>query len=192
MKYRARLHVLDLARKVKNLTTSKDISGGDAPSHQCHVQITGKGGVRTCQHRGSHHEEDKYWCALHAPSNVAKKKARKAAKEAEKTAERAAKLAEKQAPLDGEETAAAEPALKLPETVEEAARLMLVLASEAQSALARMSNMTSRGWPENTPVENYRTILQTINDEAAASAESIRSRLGKARQVLQPVGYPQG
>ena len=197
MKYRAKRHAQSSARKVNDLTTSKDISGGDTSTHQCHVQITGKGGVRTCQHRGSHFEEDKFWCALHAPSNVAKKKIRKAAREEEKASleaakatERATKLAEKKAPLDEGEPAAASTFVKLPETVEEAARLMLVLADEAQSSLARMSNMTSQGWPDNTPAENFRIILQTINDEAEKCSEDIRSRLGKAREVLRPVANP--
>lgn len=180
-------------------TTSRDISGGsDTSSHQCHVQVTGKGGVHTCKHKGSYFEEGKHWCRLHAPSNVAKKKARKAAKEGAEAEERAAKLAAKQAPLDGEDLDGEEPevaavaAVKLPETVEEAARTIIVLATEAQSALARVSNMTSRGWPENTPAENFKVMLQTVNDEAERAAEEIRGRIAKARQILDPVGYPNG
>ncbi len=176
------------------MTTSKDISGGsDTVSHQCHVQVTGKGGVHTCKRKGSYFEEGKHWCPLHAPSMVAKKKARKAAKEKEDEKARATKLADKQAPLDGEEpTAEIAPPLKLPETVEEAARLVIVLAQEAQAALARVSNMTSQGWPENPPAENYNVMLQTVNDEARTSSEDIARRIGKAKQVLDPIGYPQG
>ncbi len=155
--------------------------------------MTGKGGVHTCKHKGTYFEEGKHWCRLHAPSKVAGKKARKAAQEAEKAEERAAKLAAKQAPLDGEEPEAEVVAtVKLPETVEEAARLIIVLATEAQGALARVSNMTCRGWPENTPVENYKVMLQTINDEAEHASEEIRGRIAKARQILDPVGYPNG
>ena len=176
------------------MTTSKDISGGsDTTNHQCHVQVTGKGGVHTCKHKGTYSEEGKRWCRLHAPSNVAKKKARKAADEDEKAKARAAKLAERQAPLDGEEPeVAAVAVVKMPETLEEAARTIIVLATEAQSALARVSNMTSRGWPENTPVENYKVMLQTVNDEAMRASDEIRVRIVKARQILDPVGYPNG
>ena len=115
------------------MTTSKDISGGsDTSSHQCNVQVTDRAGVHTCKHKGSYFEEGKHWCPLHAPSNVAKKKARKAAQEAEKTEARAAKLAEKQVPSAGEGSeVVAVTKVNLPETVEDAARLIIVLATEA-------------------------------------------------------------
>ena len=174
------------------MTTSKDISGGSETKHQCSQQITGKGGVHTCKHNASHFEEGKHWCSLHAPTNVVKKAERKKAEAIAKEAERLQKREAKQAAPENGESATVAPALKLPETVEEAARLILVLGSEAQSALARMSNMSSKGWPENTPAENYKVILQTINDEAKTASEDIRSRMAKARQVLDPVGYPQG
>ena len=211
MKYIARMNVRISARKLQSLldgsgiktarkvirltTSSKDISGGDAPSHQCHVQVTDRGGVHTCRHVGSKFEDDKWWCSLHAPSNVAKKAERKKAKAEAKKAEVAAKRAEKAAQDDGEDqvdkAVAAVVAVKLPDTVEEAARSILVMASEVQQALARMSNMTSQGWPENTPVENYKVMLKTINDEARQCSDSIMLRISKAKQILDPVGYPQ-
>jgi hypothetical protein len=174
------------------LTTSKDISGGAAPSHQCHVQITGKGGVSTCKHKGTYVEEGKHWCPLHAPSNVAKKKARKEEARTAKAAERATKLAEKQAPLDGDGDVAAVSAVTLPETVAEAAKVMVDCAQEAQVALATISNMTCKGWPENTPAENYQIMLQTINDEAQKCSDEIRLSIAKARKILDPVAASAG
>lgn len=132
---------------------------------RCAAQVSYKSRQGPCKREGKYPDSDgvRWWCGLHDPS---KKRGEKA----------------KAKPVT--EPVEQRPAVKVDPTPspEVANRILIVdelitALQDAQVALAEVANTKDSGWPENTPVENYKTILKHLNDSAKAASDKAAASL---------------
>jgi hypothetical protein len=120
-----------------------------------------------CKREGKYPDPDglRWWCGLHDPSKKRGGKSPAKAKPVTEPAEQRPTVKVDPTPSPG----AANRILIVDE--------LITALQDAQAALAEVANTKDSGWPENTPVENYRTILKHLNDNAKAASDRAAASL---------------
>jgi hypothetical protein len=135
--------------------------------NRCAAQVSYKSRQGPCKREGKYPDTDgvRWWCGLHDPS---KKKAEKGPAKAKPVTE----------PIAPRPSAVVEVEV----SPDVSSRIVMVdelvtALQAAQGALAEVANTKDNGWPDNTPVENYRTILKHLNDNALAASQAAAAAL---------------
>jgi len=126
----------------------------------CNAMVARKDGSQAqCQRLGvGQTKDEQWWCGLHHPDKKAEREAKK-----EREAQIALEESPEKASLVGQAISAAEKAMVI---------------------LNEIRHIRDIGWPENSPPEKYRVLLQTINLRAGEAAEQLRHDLVQVKNQL--------
>jgi len=134
---------------------------------RCAAQVSYKSRQGPCKREGKYPDTDgvRWWCGLHDPSK----------KRGESKGAKATPVTEPIAPR---------PSAKVDASVtpETSSRILIIdelvtALQDAQAALAEVANTKDVGWPDNTPVDSYKTILKHLNDSARAASDKAAASL---------------
>lgn len=135
---------------------------GEGP-RQCSAITDYSGRKGACRNDAKYPDGDgvRWWCDTHNPRR------------------------EVQAPKQAPKQAYTPPSLQKKEGSfsidQKGARDLLMLAKDAQKALAEVVNMRPFGWTATTPAENYRVLMNQMCDTAQESSNRLRDQINQTK-----------